>query len=546
MAGMLGEAQRAVLIGPNQQENLALQYLASSADQAGHDVSLVAYNWRVDLESCVREALRDNPHCIGIGIPFQYCIADAVLLAKELRSAGFRGHLTCGGHVPTFCYAELLRDAPFDSVVRHEGEETFVELLGLLGRGEDVRGLAGLVWKDGDEVVTGPCRPPVRDIDTLPWPRRGDAPYLVAGVPVAFVVMARGCTGECNYCSIRAFAKSAGGPPYRMRSPACVADEVANLYHERGTKVFFVQDDLFILMSEKATLKRVGEMTRELSARGVTDAAFWVKGRPETITPAVLEAMREMGVLHVFIGLENASEERLAYLGRTHTPEHNVRCIELARSGGVLPSFNFMLFDPDCSLEDVGVTLEFAKRCIGLPWNVCRTEIYSGTGLLESLRSEGRLEGDYRSYGYVMRDARCELMFRILRVCLHERAFAFDSLLNRLISLSFARQVHERFFPGRATDAFCKRVNDLTHAVHTDTLDLLWKVHDFVNELDEGDTDSATPYALRLGLDAAKRDLPWNTEAMRLWEHANVRGHSLNERIETVEGPHFNRVMSFS
>ncbi len=86
--------------------------------------------------------------------------------------------------------------------------------------------------------------------------------------------------------------------------------------------------------------------------------------------------------------------------------------------------------------------------------------------------------------------------------------------------------MHERFFPGPPTDAFCKRVNDLIHAVHTDTLDMLWKVHDFVNELDEGDMDSATPYALRLGLDAAKRDLPCNpaegqfVEACARWAEA--------------------------
>jgi hypothetical protein len=81
-----------------------------------------------------------------------------------------------------------------------------------------------------------------------------------------------------------------------------------------------------------------------------------------------------------------------------------------------------------------------------LPWNVCRTEVYSGTALRDRLEAEGRLEGDYRSYGYRMRDSRAEVLFRIVRVSLHERALAIESLLNRLISLSFARQLDERYF----------------------------------------------------------------------------------------------------
>ena len=38
-----------------------------------------------------------------------------------------------------------------------------------------------------------------------------------------------------------------------------------------------------------------------------------------------------------------------------------------------------MLFDPDCTMDDIEATLEMANGHLHLPWNVCRTEIYSGT-----------------------------------------------------------------------------------------------------------------------------------------------------------------------
>ncbi|MBN2529563.1 MAG: hypothetical protein JXR76_24455, partial [Deltaproteobacteria bacterium] len=55
--------------------------------------------------------------------------------------------------------------------------------------------------------------------------------------------------------------------------------------------------------------------------------------------------------------------------------------------------------------------------------------------------SRGRLQGDYRTYGYTMADRGAELLFRILRVSLREHAFHADRLLNKRIALSFSRQI---------------------------------------------------------------------------------------------------------
>lgn len=518
---------RTVLLGPNQQENLALQYLAATARRAGHQAQLVGFNSRADLATAAQTVTGLAPDVVGIAMQFQHSIDDGLALARTLREAGFAGHLTCGGHVATFCYAELLRDGVFDSVVRHEGENTFAEMLDALATGGSVVGIAGLAWREGDDVGVGPARPLVKDLDSLPWPERQPMPYLVAGVPIAFLLTSRGCTETCSYCSISAFSRDASGPPFRLREPQAVADEVEHLYR-RGARAFFVQDDLFVLGNQAATVARVGALTRHFRSRAVTaeHAVFWVKGRPDSITEPVLESLRSMGAVHLFLGVESASAERLAYLGRSHRPEDNQRAIALCRRHGIVPSFNLMLFDPDCSLEQVGETVDFARQHLDLPWNVCRTEIYSGTPLYGRLKAEGRLQGDYRSYGYRMADARAELMFRILRVCLDERAFAFDSLLNRLISLSFARQLHQHFFPGPATEQLSREVLDLVHAVHRDTVAML----DETLELAAGprpDPLQIRQRAVAMALAASRRALVWYADVDRLWNHFQLRGRAL-------------------
>jgi radical SAM superfamily enzyme YgiQ (UPF0313 family) len=529
--------QRVVLVGPIQQENLALQYLAASARREGHHAEVVSYADRRELARALDSALDARPDVIGLGIAFQNHIEDYLAFMRAVRPRGFRGHLTCGGHVPTFCHHELMRDVPdLDTAVRHDGEETLVEMLASLGRGAPPRDIAGLVWREGDRVVVGPVRRARMDLDALPIPSRSPDPYSVGGLAVDFMITARGCVGECNYCSIAAFTAEQK-VAFRLRNPEPVAEEIAAAYHERGARVIFVQDDLFVLPSERKSVERIHAMRDALAQRGVRDAVFWVKGRPETITAPVCAALRDLGVIHMFLGVENAAATRLDYLGRTHLPIHNESAIAISRAHGITPSFNFMLFDPDCSLDDVPPTLAMAEENLDLPWNVCRTEVYSGTALRARLEKEGRLEGDYRSFGYRMRDERAEIMFRLMRVALHERSLALESLLNRLISLSFARQLHERFFPGAATDVLSGAAMRLGVEVRRDTVVVLRRLLDFSQSPAARDKTAARAFAVSEALSVQARDLAWRARADELWGRFNARGAALSARLLGVRRP---------
>lgn len=515
---------RALLLGPIQQENLALQYLAAAARRGGHEARVVAYSYRSDLDTALATVLEAAPDLVGLGIAFQNNIEDYLALLRALRERGYRGHVTAGGHVPTFCYRELMLDVPgLDSVVRHDGEETLSAMLDALGRGESPRDIPGLVWRDGGEIVVGPVRPAVHDLDSITWPERSSEPYSVGGLTVDFVITARGCVGECNYCSIAAYT-SEQKKRYRLRKPEAVADEMARQYRERAARVFFVQDDLFVLPSEARSVERIQRIRHALTERGVDDAVFWVKGRPETVTPGVTRALAEMGVIHLFLGVESANAERLAYLGRTHQPFHNTSAIAACRAENIVPSFNFMLFDPDSSIDDMQATLALAEANPDLPWNVCRTEVYSGTSLRDRLESEGRLEGDYRSYGYRMLDARAEVLFRIIRVSLHERALEIESLLNRLISLSFARQLHERFFPGKDTDKLSKRIVDIGVEARLDTVRVLREALDFVRSEDVRNAERVRRFAVAQALRVNSADRERRRCTEELWQHLHLRG----------------------
>lgn len=525
-----GRAQRVVLLGPIQQEPLSLKYLSAAVRAAGHEPHVIAYASRTDLETALSATLEQKPDLVGVGIAFQSQIEEYLLLLQALRARGFAGHLTAGGHVPTFCYRELMADVPgLDTVVRHDGEETLVEMLSALENGRPVVDLAGLVWREGEQIKLGPTRLARPDLDEIAWPERSPTAYTVGGVTVDFVITARGCVGECNYCSIAAYTTEQR-KRYRLRSPEAVADEIAALHRRRGAQVVFVQDDLFVLPSEARTIERTERLSHALRARGVTDVVFWVKGRPETISERVAVALRQMGAIHLFLGIESANAERLRYLGRTHEPCDNERAIAACRAAGVMPSFNFMLFDPDSTLEDLEATLELAERHLDLPWNVCRTEIYSGTALRDRLEAEGRLRGDYRCYGYEMRDPRAEVLFRILRVSLNERALSLESVLNRLISLSFSRQLHEVYFPGEHSRTLSQRVTQLGVEARRDTVDRIREAMAFVAVNDVGDAARVRRFAVDQALRVGEADAERRRQLEELWQHLHVRGLELMRR----------------
>ena len=514
-----------LLVGPSFHENLALEYLAAAVNTSQHQAHILAYGSRQDTASVVEQVLRLKADVVGLSIAFQSSLTDSICLAEQLRLCGFTGHLTCGGHVATFEYAALLRDcAALDSVVRHDGELTLLELIDNVSRGEPLRGVRGLVWRDGSEIVVEPARRALSTLDDLPLPLREAKARRFAGVPTSFVIGSRGCVGDCAYCCIRAFAHDAEGAAYRLRGPDAIAQEIAELATEQGTRGIFLEDDLFVLPAEPRAVERIRALERCLTEHSVPKCAYWAKARPDTLTPAVLEAAKDLGIIHFFIGIENHSPARLRYLGRSHQPEQNERALTLLRENGIGASFNIMLFDPDCCLDDIGKNIDFLSQHLDLPWNICRTELYSGTELVERVAAEGRLLGDYRSYGYVMRDSRAELMFRVLRVCFRQWAFDATSLLNHVITLCYGYQLHRALYPGIDSDELASEIQTLCVDIHADTVELLRLVFEFASRADIEDAPKVRRFAVEAGFDINNRDLAWRKECERYSRLLDSRG----------------------
>jgi radical SAM superfamily enzyme YgiQ (UPF0313 family) len=228
---------------------LGLLYLAAYVREHGYSVAVFDGTF-AEGEAAFAGALEQHqPRVVGLSavLPNR---ETALSLARMARACGAK--VVVGGPDPTREPAVYLAESAVDVLVHHEGEETLVELLGVLGRenedGPDLREIPGLAFRDPDgEVIITPRRPFIPDLDSLPMPARDliDVDrYLEVwreenGYASLSISVSRGCPYGCEWCQ-----DAVNGPELRQRSPESVAAEMRALKEAYQIDRLRVVDDV--------------------------------------------------------------------------------------------------------------------------------------------------------------------------------------------------------------------------------------------------------------------------------------------------------------
>lgn len=476
---------RVVLVGADFEENLGVGAIAAVAQGLGHTVRIVTFDRDDQRRGVAKAVLAHRPDVVGLSMQFQHRAHDFLSLARLLRQRGFRGHVTCGGQFPSLAWREVLSpENGLDSVVFNDGEQTFTELLGALSRGagpealHDIAGL-GLRTSDGAPRRT-PGRPLLEDLDSLPVPLRYREPTRHLGIPFIPIMASRGCWGACTYCSItstfRDARKVGGGKTFRERSPAHVGAEMAAQWHRAGgPSIFCFHDDNLLKPRPEDTLARLRAIRAELDARGVGQIALIGKCRPDCVTPELARELRTLGVIRLYVGVENASEMGSVHLNRARQTVHVDEALRACREAGIFVCYNLLLFEPDATVEDVAENVAFIRAHADHPVNFCRAEPYAGTPLAASLEARGELFGSYLGYDYRLRDDRAELLFRICAAAFRQRNFDPSGVANRYMGLGYTQVVLAHFHPALASRVaeVKARTDALTRQIALETADFL-------------------------------------------------------------------------
>ena len=511
---------RLTLVGADVEENLGMGMIAAAAPGTGHRVEVLGFNDSAQLPDLVNRITSSDPDLVGLAAQYQHRGLDFLALATALRKAGFRGHITAGGHFATMGCAEVLAGRyGVDSVVLYDGERTIVALLAALAARQNLADVAGIAFRDArGAVVRTAARCLPNDLDDLPIARRYRPHARHMRIPFVPVSGSRGCWASCSFCSITsvlrdARAHGAHGKLLRLRSPENVAAELAVLGRAvGGSAIFCFHDENFLLPRPADSLARVGAIKRYLDEAGMERSAFVGKCRPDTVTPDLARHLAELGVIRLYVGVENASQRGADHLNRRVSVASMGQALEACSEAGIVPCYNLLIFEPETRLDDVAENIAFMRRFAEHPVNFCRAEPYLGTPLHRQLAQTGSLSGSFLGWDYRLADDRAELLFRISSAAFRERNFASDGVANRYMGLNYSCGVLDWFY--RVGDIrkerLRERARELTKNISHDTAELLEQALDLASQLDPHDDDRIARETAHLGLRVAGSDRVWH------------------------------------
>ncbi len=386
-------------------EHLGLGYLTAAVRRAGLTVRIIdAPASRLDFPALKNELLAEEFQVLGISVVFQDSLRPVLDWLAELRADGLDAHVTIGAHPATFAYENILTEYDCaDSVVRGEGEITLVELARAVLGGVEWRGVAGLAWRDGDEVVVNQSRPLVSNLDSLAWPARD----IVTAHPGIFeqvaAISTRGCHEQCSFCSIATFYRSFKGHVWRRRDPDDVLDEIDAVQTITPSPFVLLYDDSFIGPG-KIGRQQAFEFADALGRREV-DYMLGVSCRADQVEEDLFRDLKRAGLRSVFLGIESGNDETLALFNKETTVETNRRALHILEKLGYAVEIGFIMFNPYTTFEQVRRDLDFL-RDTGMgpdPRNLSDMGFFPGQPLLERVKNDGLLDGD--EFGFTSRFA---------------------------------------------------------------------------------------------------------------------------------------------
>ncbi|MDB4942356.1 MAG: Radical domain protein [Labilithrix sp.] len=299
------------------------------------------------------------------------------LVSEAIKRRHPAAHVVVGGPHATPLGPELLRDYPHvDTVCLGEADVTFLELVDRLGRGQDVRGLAGTVYRDGDSVLQGPPRKNVVDLDALASPHDYFDTHIM--------MTSRGCAWSCTFCG----SETTWGRGFRANSLEYVLSAMQKVSARLPVKMIQIKDDTFTTQK-----KRVLELCQQMRARNM--GFFWsCDTRVDLLSDELLREMRLAGCQRLSLGVESGSQQILDGIEKKITPDEILASTALAKKYGIKVRYFMMLGNRGETKETFAETLRFLEKARPHEYVFSCLSIYPGTKDFHAAEEAGWLSRD--------------------------------------------------------------------------------------------------------------------------------------------------------
>src|SRR5262249_5815585 len=289
-----------------------------------------------------------------------------------------------GAHVAVQPQQSLRASDAIDFVCHNEFDFTVREV----AEGRPLGEVRGLTYRDGTRLRATPPRPPIEDMDTLPFVVDVYARdltienYFIGYLlhPYVSLYTGRGCRSKCTFCL---WPQTLGGHRYRVRSPESVEAEMARakaLFPK--VKEFFFDDDTFT-----DDLPRAEEIARRLGRLGLT----WSCNAKANVPRKTLEVLRDNGLRLLLVGYESGNQQILNNIKKGIRLDIARRFTKDAKDLGITIHGTFILGLPGETPETIRETIRYACEIEPDTVQVSLAAPYPGTELYRQAQEQGWL-----------------------------------------------------------------------------------------------------------------------------------------------------------
>jgi radical SAM superfamily enzyme YgiQ (UPF0313 family) len=414
------------------EEYMGVEYICAVLRNRGVEVQMVDTRLPdFDIDNLCHTIKEQGVKVVGIS-DVQDSHRHTLQLSRLIKTRCEPVRIVLGGHYPTACYEDILKNEPdIDVVVLGEGEYTFPELVKRILSDQTFSDIPGIAFFDHDSnrVVRTEDKPLLENLDELPFPARDLLPVYAGyrGEGSASIISSRGCYGKCAFCSISSFYRRFGGRLWRGRSPGNVITEIEKIIKDYGIHHFTFCDDNF-LGGGKRSRERVYRWAEMLEKKklGIT---FSFMCRANDVESELFRLLKRVGLTIVFIGIEAMNAGSLDFLDKGVTKEQNRRAMDTLLDLGIQCEPGMIMFDFSSTLGGIRENLGFLKYYLdrtkdkGIHYSYLKLfsflKVYRGTPLEGKIKKYLSYDKDKINPSYRILDPKAyflkEIAFRAIR-----------------------------------------------------------------------------------------------------------------------------------
>jgi hopanoid biosynthesis associated radical SAM protein HpnJ len=309
-------------------------------------------------------------------------VAEALKKAYPDMRIGF-----VGAHVAVLPEESLNAAPAVDFVAREEFDYTLLDV----AKGLPYAEIAGLSYREANEVRHNPDRSLIGDMDALPsvvdvYTRDLTVENYYIGYlqhPYLSLYTGRGCPARCTFCL---WPQTVGGHVYRTRSAASVVSELIRAKKMfPAVKEFFFDDDTFT-----ADLTRAAEIARGLGKAGIT----WSCNSRANVPYEYLKVFKDNGLRLLLVGYESGNQQILNNIKKGIRLDIAREFTRNCRRLGIVIHGTFILGLPGETRQTIEESIRFACRLDVETIQVSLAAAYPGTELYRQALQNGWYKKD--------------------------------------------------------------------------------------------------------------------------------------------------------